>query len=92
MKEDFDPLIEENLRKQDQFATFISVIDKLTLNKEKHISLYMGNNFINVYNNFFDKHYAYCLKELLPLSIDVTPGNTSTFPQWYLGVTDPDDI
>ena len=37
--------------------------------KERNIALYQGNKFINVDKTFFDKHYAYLMKETLKLSI-----------------------
>ena len=76
------------MRKQDEFSTFISATDKLPSPNEKYIALHHGNEFIDVYKTFFDKHYDQCIKDLLPLSISVTPETASNFSQWYLGVTD----
>ena len=72
------------------FATFISDIEKLPIPKERNIALYQVNDFVRMYKTFFYNHYARCLKDILPHSIEGTPENTSTFSQWYLGVTDPD--
>ena len=43
MKEDLYLLIEEKLRKRDEFATFISDIEKLTIPNEKNLALHQGN-------------------------------------------------
>ena len=56
-----------------------------------NITIYQGNNFINVYKNLFDHHYKHCLKELLLLSIADKSSNASNFSLWYLGITDPDN-
>ena len=40
MKEDLDLLIEENWRKQDKFAAFISAIDKLSITNKKKLALH----------------------------------------------------
>ena len=77
--------------KQDQFATFIAAMEKLPIPKERNITLYQGNGFINVYKIFFDNHYTCWLKELLLFSVEVTPDNASSFAWWYLGVTDTDE-
>ena len=45
-----------------------------------------------MYRIFFYKLYARWLEELLPLSIEVTSENSSTFTQWYLCVTNNDKI
>ena len=89
MKEDLDLLIEEKWRKKDEFATFISAIEKLPSPNEKNLVLHQGNEFIGVYKTFFDNHYGRWIKELLSLSIECTQVNASTFAQWYLGVTEP---
>ena len=69
MKEYIDLLIEDKWRKQDGFFVFIAAIENITSPKQRNITLYQGNYFINVYKTFFDKHYTRCLKEILPLSI-----------------------
>ena len=51
-------LIEDKWMKRDEFATFISAIEKIISPKEKNLALQQGNNFIDVYKTFFDKHYA----------------------------------
>ena len=58
VKEDIEILIEEKWRKQDEFATFISAIEKLPSPNEKNLALNQGNNFIDVYKTFFGKHYG----------------------------------
>ena len=58
MREDLYLLIEETWRKRDEFATFISAIEKLTSPNEKNIALHQGNDFIDVYKTLFDKHYG----------------------------------
>ena len=73
MKENLDPLIEEKWSKQDEFATFISTIEKLPNPNEKNIGLHQGNDFIDLYKTLFDKHYGRCIKEILLLSIAGTP-------------------
>ena len=92
MKEYLDLLIEENRRKQDYFATFISFIEKLPSPTEKNLALHQVNNSIDVYKTFFDKPYYLWIKNLPPLSIAGTPATASTFVPWYPGVTDPDKI
>ena len=57
MKEGIDVLIEEKWRKQDEFATFISDIEEITIPNKKNIALHQGNYFIDVYKTFFHKHY-----------------------------------
>ena len=59
--------------KQDEFATFILAIEKLPSPNEKYLALLQGNDFIDVYKTFFDKHYGQWIKEILPLSIAGTP-------------------
>ena len=81
MKEDIDVLIEEKWRKQDEFATFISAIEKLPNLNEKKLALHQGNDFIYAHNTFFDKNYEQWIKEILPLSISVTLAIASTFTQ-----------
>ena len=44
-----------------------------------NLTLYQGNNFINLYKILFYKHYALWIKDLIPLSIEGTPYNTSNF-------------
>ena len=73
MKEDLYLLIEENCMKGDEFANFISAIEKLPSTNEKNIALHQGNEFIDLYKTLFDKHYGKCIKECLPLSIADTP-------------------
>ena len=90
MKENLDLLIEEKRKKRCEFATFISTIDKQLSPKEKKLSIHQGNDFIYVYNTFFDKHYEWCLKEILPLSTAGTPETASTFSWCYLCVNDTD--
>ena len=58
MKEDLDLLIEYKWRKRDEFATFISATEKIPSPNEKNIALHQGNEFIDVYKTFFDKHYG----------------------------------
>ena len=67
MKEDLDLLIEEKWRKQDEFVPFISAIEKLPSSKEIKLALYQGNNFINVYKIFYDKHHGHWIKDILLL-------------------------
>ena len=62
MKEDLDLLIEEKWRKRYEFATFISAIEKLPGPKERNLTLYQSNDFINVYKTFFENQYTCCLK------------------------------
>ena len=88
MKGDIDLLIEEKWRKWDEFANFISAIEKLPSPNEKNIALNQGNNFIDVYKTFSDNHYGWWIKELLPISIVGTSETASTFARCYLGVTD----
>ena len=90
MKEDLDLLIEDKWMKQDEFATFISAIEKLPSTNKKNIALHKGNDFIDVYKTFFYNHYGWYIKELPQLSIEVTPATASTFAWWYLGVIHPD--
>ena len=90
MKENLDLLIEDMWRKRDEFTTFISAIEKLPSPHEKKLALPQGNEFIDVYKTLFDKHYGRCIKELLPISIVVTPETDSTFSWWYLSFTEPD--
>ena len=92
MKEYIDVSIEEKWIKQDYFYTFMSDIEKPPSPNEKNLALQQWNDFIDVYNNFFDKYYGLCIKELLLLSISGTPLTASTFSRWYLGVPDPDKI
>ena len=92
MKEYLDLLIEEKWRKRDEFATFISAIEKLPIPNDKNLALYQGNGFIDLYKTFFDKHYGKCIKELLTISISGTPATASNFSRWYLGVTETDEI
>ena len=73
MKEDLDLLIEEKWSKRDEFATFISAIEKLPSPNEKNLALHQGNDFVDVYTTFFDNQYGRYIKDLLPLSISVTP-------------------
>ena len=75
MKEDLDLLIEEKWSKRDEFATFISDIEKLTSPNKKNLALQQGNCFIDVYTTFFGEHYGRWIKKLLPLSI----GHTKKF-------------
>ena len=65
MKEDLDLLIEGKWRTQDEFATFISDIEKLPSPNEKNLALHQGNEFIEVCKTLFDKHYGWWIKELL---------------------------
>ena len=58
MKKDLYLLIEDKWRKRDEFATFISAIEKLPSPNEKNVVLHQGNDFIDVYKTFFDKHYG----------------------------------
>ena len=58
MKEDIDLLIEEKGRKRDEFSTLIAAIEKLTSPKRIKFSIYQVNDFINVYQTLFNKHYA----------------------------------
>ena len=67
MKEDLDLLIEEKWRKQYEFVPFISAIEKLPSSKEIKLALCQGNNFINVYNIFYDKHHGHWIKDILLL-------------------------
>ena len=55
-KEDIDLLIEEKWRKRDEFANFISSVEKLPSPNERNIALDQGNDFIDVYKTFFVKH------------------------------------
>ena len=48
MKEYIDLLIEDNWRKQDEFDTLISDIEKLPSPKERNIALLQDKDFINV--------------------------------------------
>ena len=91
VKEYLDLLIEEKWRKQEDFAAFISSIEKLPSPNEKNCTLHQGNDCIDVYKNFFDKQYERCIKELLPLSMSCKPATASTFAQWYLGATEPNE-
>ena len=91
MKEYLDLIIEEKDRKQYWFDNFIAAIEELPIPKEINLTLYQGNEFINMYNTLFDKNYEWWLKELLPISIEGTPDKASLFSQWYIGVTAPDD-
>ena len=90
MKEYLGLLIEWKWRKWDEFDTFISAIYKLPSPNEKYIVLHQGNDFIDMYKTFFDKHYKQRIKDILPLSIAGTPDTSSTFAWWYLGVTETD--
>ena len=90
MKEDIDLLIEDNQRKQDEFANFIAAIEKLPITNGKKLILHKGNDFIYVYKTFFDYQYVHWIKYLLLLSIAVTQANVCTFVLWCLGVTDND--
>ena len=67
-------------------------IDKLTSSNEKNLALHQGNGFIDIYNTLFDKQYGIWIKDILLLSIAVTPETSSTFARWYIGVTEPDEI
>ena len=58
MKEDLDLLIEEKWSKRDEFATFISAIEKLPSPNEKNLALHQGNDFVDVYTTFFDNQYG----------------------------------
>ena len=58
MKKDLYLLIEDKWRKRDEFATFISAIEKLPSPNEKNLALHQGNDFIDVYKTLFDKHYG----------------------------------
>ena len=69
MKEDIDLLIENKWRKRDEFDTFIAAIEKLPRTQDIKLAIYQGKDFINVYNNFFNNHYARCIKEILTISI-----------------------
>ena len=90
MKEYLDLLIEEKWRKRDEFANFISSVEKLPSPNERNIALHQGNDFIGVYKTFFGKNYGWWIKELLPISIAGTLVTASTFAQWCVGVTEPD--
>ena len=90
MKEDLDLRIKEKRKKQDEFATFISAIEKIPILNDKNLALHQGNKFIDVYKTFFDNKYERCIKEILTLSIAGTPSTAYNFAQWYLGVTDTD--
>ena len=89
MKEDLELLIEEKWSKKDEFPSLISAIEKLTISKERRLALYQGNDFINVYKTFFDKHHTRWMKELLLISIKITPDNASTFDRCYLCIIEP---
>ena len=67
MKEYIDLLIEDKWRKRDEFDNFISGIEKLPSPNEKNLTLHQGNDFIDVYNTFFDENYGRWIKELLLL-------------------------
>ena len=69
VKEDIDLLIEEKWRKRDEFSTLIAAIEKLTSPKWINLSIYQGNDFINVYKTLFNKNYAWWMKYVLTLSI-----------------------
>ena len=79
MKEYIDLLIEENWRKRYEFSTFISAIYKLPSPKEKKLALHQGGKFIGMYKTFFDNHYEIWFKDILLLSISVTPATAYTF-------------
>ena len=58
-KEYLDLLIEEMWRKRDNFATFISAIEKLPSSNKKNLILHQGNDAIDMYTNNFGKHYQF---------------------------------
>ena len=57
MKEYLDLIIEEKGRKRYQFDNFIAALEKLPIPKERNLTLYQGNEYINVYNTLFEKNY-----------------------------------
>ena len=57
MKEDIDRLIEDKWKKRDEFATFISDIEKLPILNDKNPAIHQRNDFTDMYKTFFDKHY-----------------------------------
>ena len=71
-KEDIELRIEEKWRKRYYFATFISAIEKLTSPNDKNLALHQNTEFIDVYKNFFDKHYDRWIKDTPPISIECT--------------------
>ena len=91
MTEDLDLLIEEECSKRYGFATSIADIELLPSPKYRKLALCQVKKFINVYKTFFDKHYTWYLKDILPLSIPVTPDTASVFDLEYLAVTEPDE-
>ena len=90
MKGYIDLLLEEEWRKRYDFSTFISAIENITSPTDIKLALNQGNNFINLYNSFFNNHYVCWLKEILPISISSTPETFSIFVWWYPVVTEPD--
>ena len=57
MKEDIDRLIEDKWKKRDEFATFISDIEKLPILNDKNPAIHQRNDFTDMYKTFFDKYY-----------------------------------
>ena len=52
-----------------EFATFVSAIEKPPSSKKKNLTLHHGNDFIKVYKTFFDNHYAQRFKDILLVSM-----------------------
>ena len=90
MKEYLDLLIEYKWRKLDEFAPFISAIQKLPSPNGENIALRQGGEFIDVYKTLVDENYELWIKDILMLSILGTPVTAYSFFLFYLGVTEPD--
>ena len=66
---------------RDTFGTLVAAKKKLISTKERNIALNQIYAFLNVYKTLIGNHYAYWLKEILPLSIVDTPETDSTLKQ-----------